>query len=401
MSLHPRIAFYTHDTFGLGHVRRCLHMIKQLSAELKDASILLVTGSPALSFFKELPQNVDLVKIPTIVKTGSEGSLPPHLKLGLPELIEIRSRIIKETILSFQPHVFIVDNFPLGAQAELIPLLKCLRNTKTKTILGLRDILDCPKVVREEWEKHGVHDILDRYYDKILIYGEQSIFDAVKEYAIPESVAKKVNFCGYLTETGPIVEDPKKLRESLGVEGHFVLATGGGGGDAYPLLSMVIEASKLIPKSTTLIFTGPLMGEQDKRRLKEQINGSSRIIFKEFVPDLRAYIKAADVMVAMCGYNLAAEIVYHRPRAIVAPRTWRFGEHEVRKKTREEKEQMMRAEVLAENGIVELIEPDNLNGEILAQKIEKLLHTPQKSQKNKINMNGLQNAVRHIHELMA
>ncbi len=397
---NPRVAVYTHDTFGLGHIRRCLHIIRQLTRENPETSILLVTGSPALHYLKDLPPNVDLVKIPTLVKTGMEGSLPPHIKLGLPEMVEIRSRIIKETVLSFQPDIFIADNFPLGAHAELLPLLKALKNTKTKAVLGLRDILDGPEVVQAEWQKHGVIDILDRFYDKILIYGEQQIFDSIKEYGISPSVARKVHFCGYLTETGPVDGDPQKLRKDLGIEGPFILATGGGGGDAYPLLNVLIEASRLMPNASTLIFTGPLMGEQDKSRLTEQAKGSPKILIKDFVSDLRAYMKAADVVVCMCGYNLAAEIVFHRPKAIVAPRTWRFGEHEKRKKTREEKEQIMRAQVLSGYGIVEMIEPDDLQPQNLANRIGRLLNEPAKGREHVIDMDGLKNAVRHIQELM-
>jgi hypothetical protein len=72
----PRIAVFTHDTFGLGHVRRCLHIIRTLAGRVPQITILFISGSPVLHMLKGLPQNADFVKIPTIVKTGSAGSLP-------------------------------------------------------------------------------------------------------------------------------------------------------------------------------------------------------------------------------------------------------------------------------------------------------------------------------------
>jgi len=294
-----------------------------------------------------------------------------------------------------------VDNFPTGAQSELLPLLMALRDTSTRTILGLRDILDSASVVKKEWKRKGIYDVMDRYYDRILIYGEKDIFDSVYEYEIPPQVSQKVRFCGYLTATGSVDRLEKEIREELGVDGKLIIATGGGGGDAYPLLSTLIEAVPQIPDSTVVIFGGPLMGEKDRKNLKEQINGDSRIQFYDFVPDFRAYMKAADVVVTMCGYNLAAEIIYHRPRAIVVPRTWRFGEHGNRKARGEEKEQIMRAEMMSKYGIVEMIKPQELSASTLAEKISHALtHSLDKGSNIKISIDGLRQAVGHIQELM-
>lgn len=399
--LRPRIAVYTHDTFGLGHVRRCLHIIRELSREMPEAAILFITGSPALHYLKEIPKHVDIVKIPTLVKTGASGSLPPHLPIGHPELAEIRGRIIKETILSFAPDAFIVDNFPLGAHTELLPVLKEIRQLKTKAILGLRDILDSSEVVCAEWQRNGVYDAIDRYYDKVLIYGVPEIYDAVSEYRIPEKLKDKVFYCGYLTATDEVPKLPEDIRKQYSVKGPLILATGGGGGDAFPLLYTLIEAVNHIPDSHTLIFTGPLMGDRDRMELEKMINGNSRITLKEFVQDLRPYLKEADLLVSMCGYNIASEIVFHGTRAVISPRTWRFGEHARRKRTREEKEQIMRGQVLADYGLVNMVSPDDLNAQNLASMINHTLSGPQKSlPKHSFAVDGLKNAVFHIKGLV-
>jgi len=400
-NLKPRIAVYTHDTFGLGHVRRCMHIIEKLSAEIPDAAILLITGSPALHYLKNLPPNVDIVKIPTVVKTGASGSLPPHIPLGLPEMTEIRSRIIKETVTAFDPQVFIVDNFPLGAHAELLPLLKNLKGSQTKTVLGLRDIVECPDAIRSEWKRNGIYDAIDRYYDKVLIYGVREIFDAIKEYRIPEKLETKVHFCGYLTGTDPIPLLAEDIKTKYGIKGPLILATGGGGGDAFPLLSTLIEAAGKIPHSHTLIFAGPLMGEGDRLELTRAINGNPHIIMNEFVQDLRPYLKQADLLVSMCGYNIASEIMLHGTKAVIAPRTWRFGEHAERHRSKEEKEQIMRGRLMAKHGYVSLLEPELLNPNNLAETMMCALKTPFYTPKDhSFTINGLQNAVTHIMELL-
>lgn len=399
--MKKRFAFYTHDTFGLGHVRRCLHMIRKLSALHPESAILLVTGSPALKILSDLPPNVDVVKIPTVVKTGASGSLPSHLPLGLPEMTHIRSRIIRETILSFSPDLFMVDNFPLGAQQELLPLLHDLKDLHTQTILGLRDIVDGPEAIQNEWKRLGIYDILNRYYNKILIYGLKEIFDPVTAYDLPPEIADKLIFTGYLTGTDPVNRTKEEVWEELGTDGPFILATGGGGGDAYPLLSTFMKAFKEFPNRKAVLFNGPLMGDADRNHLSEERGTTENIMIQQFTDDLRPYLKAADLVVSMCGYNMASEIVFHGARAVVAPRTWRFGEHKKRKVTSEEQEQILRAEALAEKGYVHLLRPEELSPEELANKMKLALNGPHPSElSHSINTNGLDTAVEQILNLV-
>ena len=51
-SLHPdrtppRILLYSHDTFGLGHLRRSRTIAQALVSAFPDASALILTGSPS------------------------------------------------------------------------------------------------------------------------------------------------------------------------------------------------------------------------------------------------------------------------------------------------------------------------------------------------------------------
>ena len=48
----------------------------------------------------------------------------------------------------------------------------------TRSVLGLRDILDAPEVVRQRWLVEGAYDAIERYYDTVLVYGKREVFDA-------------------------------------------------------------------------------------------------------------------------------------------------------------------------------------------------------------------------------
>lgn len=399
MKSNPRIALFTHDTFGLGHVQRCLHLARALSHKRPAASILLITGSPALGAFGKLPPNVDVVKIPTVVKTGAPGNQPPHLRLSNLEMRQLRQNLIRETVLSFDPDVFIVDNFPLGSQGELLPLLQELKRRDTRTLLGLRDILDTPASTIRDFERQGLYDVLEHYYDRVLIYGMRSVFDLTRKYRFPSKVARRARYCGYLTDPALPLPIPVSVLGKLGLSRPWVLASGGGGGDAYPLLSVFIQAMGLVPDVSALVFTGPLMGAEDRARLEAQAKGVPRIKLLEFTPDFRRYLRAASATVSMCGYNSAAEVVLVGKPAIMVPRTWKYGEHKAGVKAGMEGEQVLRAKALSRLGHVRMIEPGKLTADVLARSIRQVLR-PRSRKARRIPVRGLAEATRQILNLL-
>ncbi len=66
----PRMVIYSPDTYGLGHVRRCIKIVEALKAINPELSVLLLTGSPHAGRFP-LPEGVDFVKLPEVVKSES------------------------------------------------------------------------------------------------------------------------------------------------------------------------------------------------------------------------------------------------------------------------------------------------------------------------------------------
>jgi predicted glycosyltransferase len=138
------------------------------------------------------------------------------------------------------------------------------------------------------------------------------------------------------------------------------------------------------------------MGNSDRARLMKKSKKNPSIVISEFIPDLRPYLKAADVVVTMCGYNTAAEILTYKPQAIVVPRTWRYGEFANRSRSRQEHEQIIRARALARFGFVHLIEPEDLNARQLSERISEIMKSPGRKSRKKINVQGVKKAVHEI-----
>ncbi|MEN3329967.1 MAG: hypothetical protein V7638_4774, partial [Acidobacteriota bacterium] len=62
---NPRILLYSHDTFGLGNIRRTLLLAQEVIEQYPKAAVLLVTGSQMIHSFR-IPEGVDYIKLPCL-----------------------------------------------------------------------------------------------------------------------------------------------------------------------------------------------------------------------------------------------------------------------------------------------------------------------------------------------
>ena len=150
-----RVLIYSHDTFGLGHLRRCRTIAHALVEKYKGLSVLILSGSPIIGSF-DFRARVDFVRIPGVIKlyNGEYTSLGLHLDLS--QTMAIRASIIRHTAEMFAPDLFIVDKEPLGLRGELQETLSIMKSRGTTLVLGLRDIMDEPTLLRREWKSRNL-----------------------------------------------------------------------------------------------------------------------------------------------------------------------------------------------------------------------------------------------------
>jgi len=225
-----KLLIYSHDTYGLGNIRRMLAIAIYLSKRQPSLSILLISGSPMLHAFR-IPPEIDYVKLPCLTRLQTGEYISTHQGLNIEEVLKIRSNILKTTILGYQPDLLLVDKKPLGLEGELSPALEALKQCQQPPhkILLLRDILDSPKITQDIWNKNGYYDAIDKLYDRVLIAGDQSIFDATKNYNFPQSIADKTRYCGYLKRPLSLknIKDTR-TKLNLSTKDKLVLVTVGG-----------------------------------------------------------------------------------------------------------------------------------------------------------------------------
>ena len=393
-----RFALFTHDAYGLGHVRRSVRILRAIADRNPQASMLLITGSPATNLLRDLPPNADTMKIPTIVTSGGEGTRPPTLDIGVAEIASLRGELVRRVLELFEPDVFLVDNFPLGTRLELLPALRETRRLSTRTVLGLRDVVDPPEKVRRDWGRDGLFEIIERYYDHIVIYGMREILDATEAYGLSAEIAAKLSYCGYVTDSRPAPRDPEQVRAELGVKPGYFLATVGGGGDGRPLLEAFLAALDRFPNRPTLVTTGEFMSAQDREAVISAAKKRDRVIVRNHIDDLPSAMAAADLVVTMGGYNTSAEILAVNARAVVVPRYWRSGEHGAKGKSGFDAEQLTRTEGLARFGAVEMVDPREFSANALGDAMQRALERPRRHISAELRLDG---AARVADRLMA
>jgi predicted glycosyltransferase len=318
-----RIALYSHDALGLGHLRRNLAIARAL-AHGGSRSVLLFVGAREAGAF-ELPPGVDCVSVPALEKRGDGRYGSRSLALGLRDMLELRSKTIETALDAYAPDALIVDKLALGVGGELEPALRMLeRDHATRVVLGLRDVLDAPDVVRREWRRAGTEHAIRRYYDAIWIYGDPVVYDSVKEYEMPPDIAAKARYTGYLDRRGTSVAPRDgaagELTTLVDEDAPLYLCTVGGGQDGHTVADAFARA-RLPAGAQGLVLTGPFMPRPCRRQLRALAAEREHLRVLELVPHPGRLIDQAVKVVAMGGYNTVCELLARRKRALVVPRT--------------------------------------------------------------------------------
>jgi len=359
------ILMYSHDTYGLGHIRRTMAIANHLKN--KQTNILILTGSPIAGRFS-FPQQVDFVRIPGMIKKTNDDYQSLSIRIDQEQALSIRTNIILATAKTFRPNLFIVDKEPLGLKREVLPTLEWLKelSPSTTSVLGLRDILDESAVIQEDWQSKNVYSYLEKLYDEIWIYGDRNVYDPVEMYKIPESLHKKIKFTGYIPRKQLPAKTKATVRKRYRIldDDPFILVTTGGGGDGYEVLEHYISMHDYYPTSLpfkSIIITGPFMPKKKREQLKKR---AKRFGIKTlpFHPRLEELIAAAELVISMGGYNTICEILTQQTPALIIPRQT------------PRKEQLIRAQRLKREGLLDFIPWTEVTPQLFREKIISMLN---------------------------
>ena len=344
---HARVLMYSHDTFGLGHLRRTRAIAHALVKRNKNLSVLILTGSPIIGSF-DFRSRVDFVRIPGVIKLRNGEYTPLKLHIDIKETLTLRESIIKNTADAFDPDLFIVDKEPLGLHGEVTSTLKMLKERGTPLVLGLRDVMDDPDLLGPEWKRKNTVPALQNLYDHIWVYGLPQIHEPLKGLSLPQSVKKKMTYTGYLKRK--VAEELTVHPQVSKITPPYILVTPGGGGDGENMIDWVIRAYETKEKMPhpALLVLGPFMQSERQSDFMQRVEPLDNVEAITFESHMESLMAGAVGVIAMGGYNTFCEILSFDKRAIIIPRT------------KPRMEQFIRASRAHDLGLLSMLEDDDI-----------------------------------------
>jgi predicted glycosyltransferase len=243
--------------------------------------------------------------------------------------------------------------------------------------------MDDADTIRSAWQKKGIYEVLETLYSEIWVYGIREFYDPVEEYDIPESIARKMVFTGYIPRKVPPAEEVarEKKRHCIREGKKLVVVTTGGGGDGYAVMDTYLTMLEAMPRPhpfRSILVTGPFM-PGDKRSAIHRRARKLGVRAFHFYRQMEKLLAAADVVIGMGGYNTLCEVLSQKTVTLLVPReTPRL-------------EQLIRARSFHRQNLVAYIPWKDLTPDTLRPKIEALLERPEPFQEaiSRFRMTGL------------
>ena len=376
---------------GMGHLVRSAEIIRSLVTEFE---VCLIDGGPVVQNF-EIPKSVRTIRIPALRIRNRSLEVVDN-NLSLEEVKEIRKNRLLQIFHEFQPHWLITEGYPFskGKLAfELIPLLEEVNRSDTKAVCCVRDIV-LSKTSYQDKAKLEIkkRDLMNRYYDMLLIHSDPRIHKLEENFSLTKEINCQINYTGYVAQSPP-ENLPPTAEDIAGLSSKepMILVSIGGGRFGHELIEKILALSIILEKflpHKIQIFTGPFMPEEKFLELQKVAANKSNINLRKYTGHLLSYMKKAALSISLGGYNTTMNVLRTGVNAMIYP-------------SNDGNEQRIRSEKLEKLGMLEVIRPEDLQGERLAQKIITSLHKKRVSDISKyVELRGAQNTTKFLQYLL-
>lgn len=403
-----KIMIYCQHSAGMGHLVRSTEIIRSL---VKTFEVCFVSGGQRVPEFK-LPNEVQTVYLPALWQNGNQLQ-PLDSSLSLEEVTAHRQQILLETFDRFKPDCLITECFPfskLKLESELSPLLKRAKNSarRVRIVCSLRDLIMTQPMspgVRDR-RQQKIRQMLERYYDAVLFHADEKFQKLADSFPQAQDLSCDIVYTGYVAQSppqNPLEDTSAETSAETSLTAHdiaglsnplpTIVASVGGGRHGYPLLQAILAAAPLLATYRfphhIYAFAGPFMPQKDFARLQRQANRSSNVTLRRYTNRLIDYLNKADLSVSLGGYNTTMNLLRTRVRSLVLPSPSK----------NQTDEQRIRANMLAQLGVIRLLEPKQLAAGALTAAIATGLESTPSLQS--FNLQGADNTARYLENLLA
>ncbi len=363
-----RVLLCSHDGYGLGHVRRNMLLADAVLATGPAVEVTVMTGVAAdLPWLR--PTGVEVLQMPPIRK-GADGAYRGE-GLSIEDAVGIRERLFRSAVARLRPDVVVIDRHPFGTAGELRRGLELAAAQGAAVVLGLRDVLDDPAVVRAELEGPR-WDGVEGLFTDVLVYGSRALVDHEREYGLP----LVPTYCGWVTSPAS---------RSTRVERSLAIAAGGGA-DGDPVFRLGLELLRRRGGWSGVLAAGPYAGDVVSA-LSRELGG--RLDVARNLDGCPELFSRAAAVIQMAGYNSTFEALASGLRPVLVPRR------------SPRREQAIRASRLAAWGLADVVDEGAGVDEVdwLLDQPREL--APGQLQRAGIHIDGAPFVARRLHALAA
>ncbi|MEO0458170.1 MAG: glycosyltransferase [Cyanobacteria bacterium P01_A01_bin.114] len=390
-----KIMVYCQHLAGMGHLVRSTEIIRSL---VRDFKVCFVNGGQPVPQF-DLPSDAETLYLPGLWQDGRELKSVDESK-SLEEVKSQRKQRLLEVFDQFQPDCLITECFPfskLKMKFELIPLLERVRASShpTQVVCSLRDLVMTQPMGHDAWLRRVDHvcQTVNQFYDAVFFHGDATLLRLEDCFPQINNLRCDLVYTGYVAQSPPeqsllTADDIAGLSDKT----PSIVASVGGGRHGYEPLRAIIEASPLLAKTLPhqiYAFAGPFMPEEDFARLHQAAANQTNVTLRRFTSRLIDYLEKADLSVSLGGYNTTMNLLRTGVRSLVLPSLSKDQNNE----------QYIRAHKLAEMGVLDLLEPEDLAPERLVQAMTACLGRAPVSYG--FNLQGADNTSKQIQRMLA
>ena len=329
-----------------------------------------------------------------------------------------------------RPDVVLTELFPFGRRQlrfEILPLLdRCAedraRTGRPRVACSVRDILVASP--RPERNREML-DLVRRYYDRVLVHGDPRFVSLDATFPHAGEIRDRIAYTGYVVarpahEDGSpegegqgrgVATDPSRganlatpaddppggsgaARDCDAVPGRNarlpgeVIVSAGGGAVGGRLLEAALAARPrtALAEAGWCLLAGANLAEPEFRSLADR--APPGVAVERFRPDFAALLRRARLSISQGGYNTLMEVLDAGLRAVVVPYAGGL-----------ETEQTLRANLLADRGLVEVVSEDELGAATLAAAIDRALAKPAPAGLASLDTSGADSTLRALRDL--
>ncbi len=356
-----RVLFHVQHLLGIGHLRRAALLVRGMRAAGLEVTFLS-GGMP----------------VPDLDLAGAEiVQLPParSLDVGFKSLVDEADKPLDEVFharrreqvlaafAALRPDVVLIETYPFGRRAfrtELDALIAAVRATAQPPALlcSIRDIL----VAKADPKRNaGIVEKIMRDFDGVLVHGDPAFVPLEASFPAAREISDKLFYTGYVAETAP-------LPEGTAGSGEVIVSAGGGAvGEGLLRAALAAKPRTALRDRTWRLLAGPNLPDEAYAELSQQAGPG--VVIERHRADFPDMLARCALSISQGGYNTILDILRARARAVIVP--FAAGA---------ETEQTLRAELLAEKGVIYLVAETDLDrpepGAGLALAIEKALAAP-------------------------